>query len=400
MLEKKITPDPIWTGSFILIGLANLFLFMNIQLLLPSLPVFILSIGCEQRAIGLVMGAFTIAAMAMRPVAGLLLDRCSRKTVLLAGIAATMAVSTMYHFTSALLLIVLIRLAHGAAYSISTTATGTIVSSLLPTGRLAEGMGYFGITSSISMAVSPLLGLWLVEQAGFNYLFNSSAVLALLALGMGLLSDTSRAEPVAGRPPAGKVTIDRFALFEKQALPAALVMFFLATVFGAFIFYVSLHAAERGVTKIGLFFTSLALGMMILRPFAGRWMDRRGANYPVLVGLILTACSALAVSRSFTLAGFAAAGFLYGLSFGFCMPSLQALAVRDVPLQKRGAATGTFFSALDLGIGLGAVIWGLVVEHTGYEVMYLLTLVPVGMAGLAYLATRAGKPAAAHLDFH
>ena len=276
MLEKKITPDSIWTGSFILIGLANLFLFMNIQLLLPSLPVFILSIGCEQRAIGLVMGAFTIAAMAMRPVAGLLLDRYERKTVLLAGIAVTLVVSTLYQFTLSLLLIVLIRLAHGAAYSISTTATGTIVSGLLPPGRLGEGMGYLGITSSISMAVSPLIGLWLVEQAGFTYLFGASAVLALLALGTGMLTGAGRT--VSERPPAGKVRPGRFTLFEQQALPSALVMCFLATVFGAFIFYISLLAAERGLTNIGLFFTSLALGMMLLRPFAGRWMDTKGAN--------------------------------------------------------------------------------------------------------------------------
>lgn len=372
-------PAPLWTRDFLLICLANLFLFMNVQVLLPTLPLYIIHVGSDNKATGMIMGSFTIAAMIMRPAAGMLLDRFGRKIVLLPGIAVTAIVSVSYHFAGSILLILLIRLAHGGFYSISTTATGTIVSDLLPRIRLGEGMGYFGITSSISMAISPLIGLWIVEHAGFTVLFNVSTVLVLLALVMGVASGHKRPEGGSDNRKAG------FVLLEKKALPAASVMFFLTTVFGAIIYYVSLHAAHRGVSNIGLFFTFQALGMMIFRPLAGRWVDKRGANYPVITGLILTAISTVLISYSTSLVSFTLAGFAYGVGFGFCMPPLQALAVRDVPQERRGAATGTFFSAFDLGIGLGAIVWGWTVEVAGYPLMYLLTIIPVVIAGVVYL---------------
>ena len=161
-------------------------------------------------------------------------------------------------------------------------------------------------------------------------------------------------------------------------------MFFLSTVFGAVISFIALCAKEIGITQVGLFFTVNAFVMIISRPFAGLWSDRNGNKIVVLTGLLSMMISMAIVASAKNLATFLPAGVFFGLGFGFCLPSLQALAVRNVLPQRRGAANGTFFTGLDLGIGLGTIFWGWVASLVGYQQMYLLTIIPLILSGLVF----------------
>lgn len=375
---------PIWTVNFCILCLTNLLLFMSIQILLPTLPLYITNIGGNQKDVGYVMGAFTIGAMAVRPMAGLLIDRLGRRKILLAGTALMVVLPLLYHFAAAVLLLLLVRLAHGISYSISTTATGTIVADILPRSRLGEGMGYFGLTSSLSMALAPLLGLWILQVSNYFWLFVTVSLLAVITFLLSLyIGCPQEQEPGAKQ----EIAVSKFSwagFFEKSALPSAWVIFFLATVFGAVIAFIALHGAEKGISNIGLFFTANAVAMMISRPLSGRWCDKHGAVMIVLVGHLLTIISMAAIAFSHSVPSFVLAGLAYGLGFGFCLPALQALAVRNAPAQRRGAATGTFFTAFDLGIGLGTILWGFVASLAGYQTMFLSTIVPVAIAGLLF----------------
>jgi MFS family permease len=78
------------------------------------------------------------------------------------------------------------------------------------------------------------------------------------------------------------------------------------------------------------------------------------------------------------------AGSFIGFGYGFCLPALQTLAIIKSPPQRRGAATGTFFVAFDVGIGLGTVLWGYVAALTGYHLMFLSTLIPLAVSAITY----------------
>lgn len=378
-------PDTIWTANFYFLCLANLLLFMSIMLLLPTLPIYIISIGGDQRVVGLVMGVFTISAMAVRPLGGFAVDRFGRKNVLLIGIILMFSVSLFYHLVATAALLFLIRLLHGTTYSISTTATGTMAADILPTSRLGEGMGYFGLASSLSMALAPLLGIWLIDNYGYFELFSSINVLALCAmLAVLCISYTSKLKPPA-------TTVRWNNVFEKSAIPISLVTFFLATVFGAIISFVALHARELGIGLIGLFFTAKALAMMISRPISGRWSDRHGAGAIVMVGHLITVLSLVLVAMSESTSVFIFGGVAYGIGFGLCMPTLQALAVKNLAPERRGAATGTYYTAFDLGIGLGTVLWGIIASLLGYKLMFLSAVIPTLLAALLFYRANLDK---------
>ena len=379
----------LWTRDFVFLCLANFCVFINVHLLLPTMPVYIVQLGGDTKDVGIVMGIFTIAATLMRPIGGMLLDRYDRKKILLAGLALTVAVAVIYHAATAILLLLFIRLAHGISFSIATTATGTLASDLLPRSRLGEGMGYFGLTTSLSMAVAPLIGLWLVGNAGFTALFNVAIIVAVIAIVVSIIPGYEQSK--LSHCKIDKEEHHGSGFFEKKALKASFVMFFLAIVWGPIISFVALYAQEKGIANIGLFFTANALVMLLSRPFAGRWSDKNGAYKIILAGIGFITVSTITISFSVNLIGLLFAGVAYGLGFGFCLPSLQALAVRDVSPYRRGAATGTFFASLDLGIGIGTMLFGWIALYTSYQTMYLMAILPVLLGGIVCVIAFSNK---------
>ena len=145
-----------------------------------------------------------------------------------------------------------------------------------------------------------------------------------------------------------------------------------------------LSDARFEIHNIGVFFTVYALALLIARPLFGRLIDRKGFDIAIIPGMLCIGLAMLTLFAAQGLPHFIAAAFLYGIGGGAVAPSLQAMAVIDVPPQRRGAANGTFMSGFDLGIGVGSILCGLVAKLTGYPVMYLLTLLPVTVAFALY----------------
>ena len=374
-------PDYIWSRNFILLCLVNFIMFVGTQMLFPSVPLFLLTIGGDARDVGYVMAVYTMGAMLIRPVAGWLVDKYSRNKIMIAGLLLMLAASLLYYWAVNVVIMTCIRILHGMAFGLASTAIGTIVVDSLPIGRLNEGMGYFGLTSTLSMALAPMIGFWVVGQFGYPVFFGAIGVLTGLAFFSSWLVRTA-AVPL--NPSNAKPIGIRANLAEKTALPAAGVMFFLAVVYGALLCYISLYAVELGITNVGLFFTATALTMLITRPVAGRWADEGGSNVVIIIGHAAIFIGMLTTGLSNTINGFILAGVFNGLGFGACMPVLQAQAVMNTPVHRRGAATGTFFALFDLGIGLGTIMWGYVAAASSYQTMYFATLVPVVLAGMVY----------------
>jgi MFS family permease len=139
----------IWTKNFTLLCFANLAIFMSIQVLLPTLPVYLSLIGGSQQDVGFAMGAFTICAMVVRPIAGWLVDTYGRKRVITLGMFLLFAVSGLYRLSTLPIMIIAARGLHGLAFGVVGTAVSTLVVDILPKTRLTEGMGYFGLTTSL-----------------------------------------------------------------------------------------------------------------------------------------------------------------------------------------------------------------------------------------------------------
>lgn len=380
VLELAHEQQKIWTRDFILICLVNFFLFLGFQMTLPTIPLFVKHLGGNDQLIGIVVGIFTFSALIIRPFAGHALETKGRKFIFLIGLFLFFTSIGSYTLVTSLLFLFVMRIFQGAGWGLSTTAAGTVVTDLLPVKRRGEGMGYFGLSGNIAMAFGPSLGLALVPIVNFQILFFICAILVAIAL---VLSLFIRYKPVA----QNTVSFSRkkWDFYEKSALQPSLLLFFITVTFGGIATFLPLHTLEVGVKGIAWYFFCFAIAVMLSRTFGGRLYDRKG------IRAIFIPCTLSIITGMLLLAFLAhewmliAAAFLYGIGYGMVQPALQAWAVNKAPADRKGMASATFFSLFDLGVGLGAMFFGVIAKYFGYSSIYITAALSVAISIILYM---------------
>lgn len=168
---EKINTAKIWSLSFVFVTLANAFLFMVFEMLLPTLPLFVTAIGGGAKQVGYVTGIFMISAIAVRPFAGALALRFNKKYLLILGLVISAFSTGAYYLASDVTALLLIRLIHGAGFGLATTYFATIAAEIIPKERRGEGIGYFGVGETIAVSVGPMIGIATLELYNFQRLF-------------------------------------------------------------------------------------------------------------------------------------------------------------------------------------------------------------------------------------
>ncbi|HEY4552222.1 MAG TPA: MFS transporter [Bacillaceae bacterium] len=366
-----------WTRDFILICLSNFFVFLGFQMTLPTIPLFVEELGGNDQLIGIVVGIFTFSALLLRPYAGHALESRGRRFVYLTGLGIFILSVGSFGFAKSLLFLFLMRIIQGVGWGFSTTASGTIATDLIPAKKRGEGMGYYGLSGNIALALGPTLGLSLAGVISFTQLFVFCAVLGLAAL---LLSSRIRFKEVQEQT----VQLKKWDFYEKAALPPSLLLFFITVTFGGIASFLPIYSAQKGISGIQWYFLLYALALMLTRLFAGKLYDRKGHKAVFIPGalLILVSMGLLAwLPNSLIL--FVAA-VLYGFGFGTLQPALQAWSVKDVQPNRRGMANATFFSFFDLGVGVGAIAFGQIAHWFGYDTIYMVSAVSVLLSMIMY----------------
>lgn len=361
----------------------NLLVFLSFHMLLPSMPVYVQHLGATEDIVGLVMGIFTITSVSLRPFVGRALDTKGRKVVYFFGLIIIILSIFAYGFALSIALLLVLRLTHGIGWGAATTAAGTIATDIIPKPRLGEGMGFYGLTTVFSMAIAPAIGLQIIKIWGFSNLFYTSTFLAFLGAIAALFINYQRIEASEAVKSGVKP-----ALIEKCALKPAIIVFFIALTYGAVVTFIALYAAQFNIENIGIFFTVYALTLLASRPYFGSIADKKGFDFAIIPGIVCVGLTMLILFFAQNLYFFMAAAICYGIGLGAVQPSLQAMAVFNVPPQRRGAANGTFLSGFDLGIGVGSMLWGFIAKISGYSTMYLLAVIPVIIAFFLHVYLR------------
>ncbi|MFT4106728.1 MAG: MFS transporter [Lacrimispora sp.] len=374
MEEQRQT---LWTKDFIIISLVNLLLFCGFQMLLPTLPLYAKSLGGADALLGWLLGAATVASLIIRPVSGIILDKIGRKGIFFGGAIIIILVTIAYSHFPVVGMIIGIRFLHGIGWGMATTASSTMASDIIPKPRFGEGMGFFSLSSSLAMALAPGIGLGLLASGGFISLSRWSAGLGAAALLLAFF--------IRSRKPAAKTEGKlKASPYEKASALPSFVMFFISSTYGSITGFLSLYAAGKNISNIGMFFTVYALFLLLSRPLYGKLTDRFG--FPVIVypGFLLTAAAMILLSKSATLPMFLASAAVYGLGFSALQSSFQTMAVIRAPKERLGAANATFFTGFDGGIGFGSVIGGMIASRAGYSNMYFYFSLFILIAAILY----------------
>jgi len=358
----------LWTRGFYLMCGSNLLMSVSFYFLIPTLPVFITDVlHVSKLQVGFIFASYTLSALLIRPFTGYFLDGYGRKSIFLISFLVFSFLFGTYALVFTAIQLLILRFMHGLSWGVTTTSFSTAIVDIIPAKRRGEGLGYFGLFMTVGMAIGPLLGLTIAGDIHYQRMFIIAAILAF----SGFMMASFVKYPVFKTEMSSK----RFAwskLIAPTSIPVSLIILLVCFTYGGVIIFISLYAREIGINNSGIFFIIYAIGLAISRVFSGKIFDRFGPEKISFVGLtsLIIGLIILAIFKSY--AGFIIAAFILGIGFGITFPTFQAMINHTVPVHQRGAANSTFFTAVDLGIGLGAVITGLLSGYISLTTTFLI----------------------------
>ena len=369
--------DKLVTSSYCFILAANFLLYFGFWLLIPVLPFYLSEVfSAGNSTIGIILSCYTVAALCIRPFSGYFLDSFARKPLYLMAYFIFMTMFAGYIIAGSLTLFIMFRIIQGVSFGMVTVGGNTVVIDIMPSSRRGEGLGYYGLSNNIAMAVGPMSGLFLHDAGmSFTTIFCCSLGSCMAGFVCASLVKSPYKPPVRRDP----ISLDRFILL--KGIPAGISLLLLSIPYGMTTNYVAMYAKQIGINATtGFFFTFMAIGMAISRIFSGKIVDRGKITQVISAGLylvvfsffLLSACVYLISWNNMvcTIVFFSVALFL-GVGFGIMFPAYNTLFVNLAPNSQRGTATSTYLTSWDVGIGIGMLTGGYIAEVSTFDKAYL-----------------------------
>lgn len=378
-MKKPAGTDRLWTRNFILLTFSVFLISTAFYFLMPTLPVFLeKELGAGKREVGIIVATSTLAAILIRPFSGYILDYFGRKIIFILSIVLYSILFAFYPLALTLAPLLLIRFLHGLNWGASTTAGFTLIVDFIPFQKRGRGIGYFGLSFTVAMSVGSVLGLEVMGQDRFEALFLTAAAVSIAGVMMAALIRF----PEYVRPDKKKIRWSSLVAF--PSLQVSVNILILAVTYGGVLTFIGLYAKEINLSEYtGWFFTVTAVGTALTRIFSGRLFDRYGPTWISVFGIIAVSGGLMLLGQAPVRSLFLLSGFVIGIGFGVIFPTLQTMANNVVTHEHRGSANSTFLTGLDMGIGLGSVLTGLLSTLLGLAWTFKAASL-VALAGLVY----------------
>jgi len=369
------TIPKILTRDFVLAFFAQFALTSVFHILLPTLPIYLSKLGSEEIEIGVLIGSLSISSLVLRPFVGTALLRIHEKYFMIIGALIFAFTSVAYIFAPPFWPFLIVRALQGIGFAFFTTASFTLIANISSGAHLAQSISYFILSFNISGTLAPPLGMFLINNFSFTFLFLVCVGLSLCTLFITYKIGRRQAVPLQQSSIEGSFFLSRKAV---QPSIVGFSSFFIWTALSTFF---PLYAVSQGVTNPGLFFSAVSIMLILSRVFGGKIFDFYSRERIIMLCIIPYVIAMVILAFSKTLPMFILVAVIYGIGPAFLIPALMAYALDRGG--SSGPVMGTFQAITDLGSTLGPVIMGIVIRSTGYPIMFLC-LALTGIVTLYY----------------
>jgi MFS family permease len=389
--------EALWSKDYIIIILASCGISITAQFFLPTLPIYAQKIGNTAAYAGFMTGAYTLAALAIRPISGITIDKIGRTKFLVLGAFLCCIVCLFYNLAGTITFLILLRMLNGIAFGIHSTAAGAVAADIIPKSRLMEGMGYFGLYGTIAFATAPSIALSIIGDGQiekFRTLFILGMAVSFVSMILDLCITYERKKTsistyrnIGKHKSPDKTNHTRnnnietcklqktFLGFEYTTFIPALVVILVFLGQSSIMSFLPLYANEKKIGNIGLFFTFFAAGMFFSRLLMGKIGDKHGPNIIIIPAITALSFFYLSIPFIHSLKLLLLIAFPFGISLGGVSPVMNAVIIRRCSPSRKGSASAVYFSAVDLGIGAGSILFGFIIVASGYPSMFFLSFV-------------------------
>ncbi len=359
----------LWNGNYCRTMVANFMMYFSFYLLTPLLPIYLdAQFHADKDMIGLVLSGYVIAALIVRPFSGFIVDCFDRKKVLMLCFFFFFICFTGYVGAGTLLMFAIVRTIHGLPFGATTVANSTVAIDVLPSSRRNEGIGYYGLSNNLAMAVAPTAGIFIYSRTdNFATLFWIALITALIGFFMATSVRLPRRAPVAGKP---KMGLDHFFLTRGWLLAVNILIFGIC--WGIMSNYVAIYGKEQlGITDgTGLFFALLSIGLFVSRLYGAKALREGRMAENAVEGSIIT-------SVGFTLFALLPGPWAYylsaaliGLGNGRMYPAFLNMFVAVARHDQRGTANSSIMTSWDIGQGIGILMGGVLAEYMSFTASF------------------------------
>ena len=369
------TPRSFYNRDFLLALFGFFFLFMAVSLFF-LFPVVLQQFGPAQSRIGIIMGVYSVVAIAIRPMFGRLIDLRGGRRFAVWGILLLILTTPLFHLVrDAGGLPFLLRALTGLGWGVSMTATIAMCSDLAPVDRLAKSMGVIGVAGLVANAIGPLLAEELLRRFGPGALYNASVLFLMAALALVLASRE------IGRPAEEEGARGGRGLKVLRAVPWVLAVIiagmpvFHGAIRGAMIYFIAVFGNSVGIARVGTFFLVFSLAAILTRFRLGDVSDRYGRKTVILPAALIIVANLFLIAQVRGLPLLIVAGFVGGIGQGLIFPALSTYIIDFLGRENKGLAISLYNSLFDVGMGIGSPVFGWVSDVAGYRWMYRVAAV-------------------------
>lgn len=366
---EKDNKDVLWNANYNKVMTANFTLFFAFYLLTPLLPLYLSeTFHATKDLIGIVLSGYTVTALLFRPFSGYVVDSFPRKKVLMVCFFLFFLLFGGYLAAGSFVFFALVRTLHGGPFGALTVANSTVAIDVLPSSRRTEGIGYYGLSNNLAMAIAPSIGVFVYKYThNFDILFWMAFIIA----GLGMLVDSTvkvpQREIIREKK---KLSLDRFFLVRGWLLGANIVMF--SFCYGVLSNYLAIYSKEiLGITGgTGTYFMLLATGLVVSRIQGSKALRNGKLTQNATQGIFLSCIGYILFVAVPTEVGYYLSALLIGLGNGHLFPAMQNMFINIAGNNERGTANSTLLTSWDFGIGVGVVFGGVIAEHFGYTAAF------------------------------
>lgn len=354
-------------------------------------PIHLSALDISKTAIGLIMGMFSIASFAVRPIAGKSIDRVGEKPVLMSGLLLIFVCSLLYHVVPGMVgVIYILRVFHGIGFSAFIAAAFSTIAKFTPREIRGRAFSHNGATMLAALGFVPLASERLMDAFGHPAIFHGGAATTFLAF--SLLALTRKWEKIAerGGPKVTYVEILKNRSFFFVLVAMILFVDAQATVLN----YFPLYAKTIGIS--GGLFLSLALGLAVaIRLFGGGILDRYSKLLVIRICFVLFGVGIILIYKLDSTFFYVLSIVLYGSGLGYIFPALNAVGAEQGSLEQKAGMMSILTMVIDGGFILGSVFSGGLSDMIGLSSTFVfagtVSLLGVFVASFAPIREYAGN---------
>ena len=378
--------EKLWSSRFCRVLLFAILCQLTMSVTNTVLPLYVVNqLQLSATQSGLLGTVFTIGSCLCRFVTGGICDRIGwRRMMILGGLIVSLVLITM-GFTTAFFFLLVLKVIQGIGHSINSTASNTAASNVIPASRFGEGMGYYGLHSTITNALGPTMALALLTVPSKTMSQNYSLPLyiagagGIVAVVLAFSLSQERAVPAAKRS-----SLSFRDFIEPSAFCPAILQCVQAISVGASI-YMILFANYMGYASVSYYYVLTAVTALAVRFLIGKRMDTIRPSFLSCLSILVLAGSFLVLALTLSEAAFIFSAVASGLFNALLTPMYNSLSLKLSPKSRSGAASATYWLGFDLGMAIGQVVFGIIIDTNGGD-NYGLSFLVAGVYLLAFCA--------------